>query len=103
MEHVCVCVFAYVCVCVCVCVSCRRPVVVRQLVDDVLCAALHPSGTMLLLGLHDRLVLYSIALVSVRQGHEKCERAAHRSVRGQHTERVIRMTGSCATLLHWWV
>ncbi len=37
--------------------------VVRQLVDDVLSASLHPSGTMLLVGMHDRLVLYSIALV----------------------------------------
>lgn len=42
--------------------------VVRQLLDDVLSAALHPSGTMLLVGLHDKLTLYSIALVRFQAG-----------------------------------
>ncbi|KAJ9531627.1 hypothetical protein QJQ45_021772 [Haematococcus lacustris] len=39
----------------------RQTVVVKQLMDDVQCCALHPSGSMLLLGSHDKLRSYCVA------------------------------------------
>ena len=31
--------------------------------DDVLCCSLHPSGSQLLIGMHDKLRLFTVALV----------------------------------------
>lgn len=45
--------------------SCRRLIASRQMLDDVLTVALHPSGIMLLVGCHDGLRLMHIALVRV--------------------------------------
>jgi hypothetical protein len=42
--------------------ACRQNIVVRQLMDDALCCALHPAGGMLLVGCHDRLRGFAIAL-----------------------------------------
>lgn len=35
----------------------------REMIDDIMCCALHPSGAMALVGLHEKLQLYSIAQV----------------------------------------
>uniref|UniRef100_A0A7R9VL67 Cilia- and flagella-associated protein 57 n=1 Tax=Chlamydomonas euryale TaxID=1486919 RepID=A0A7R9VL67_9CHLO len=40
----------------------QRCIVARRMEDEVLCCALHPSGSQLLVGLHSELRLYSVAL-----------------------------------------
>ncbi|MEW5309048.1 MAG: hypothetical protein WDW38_000960 [Sanguina aurantia] len=48
----------------------RRCIVSRMLMDDVLCCALHPSGTLLAVGMRDKLRVFSIAMDELEVVHE---------------------------------
>ena len=53
----------------------HRALLTKQLLDDVVCCALHPAGSMLLVGMHDKLRLFAIMAVGWGGGpvgmHEK--------------------------------
>jgi len=42
---------------------CRNCIAAKSMIDDIMCCALHPSGTIIAVGLHEKLQLFSIAQV----------------------------------------
>ncbi len=47
------------------CMCYRTCVVAKGMIDDIMCCGLHPSGTIVAVGLHEKLQLFSIAQVTL--------------------------------------